>query len=210
MVTTAIPSVQRVILKNISWQTFETLLEEMGEKRGSRLAYDNGILEVITPLMPHEYNNRVIHNLIVALADELNINLKSVGSVTCKRADLSRGVEPDSSFYIQNELLMRNKEELDLTKDPPPDLVLEVDFTSSSLDRLSIYAALGVPEIWRYEEGVLQIYRLQEGVYVPFVVSPTFGNLLLTEIPRFLEESLKIGEIPMMRSFRSWVRQQVG
>ncbi|MBW4573763.1 MAG: Uma2 family endonuclease [Aphanothece sp. CMT-3BRIN-NPC111] len=209
MVTTAIPSVQRVLLKNISWQTFETLLEEMGEKRGSRLTYDNGILEIMTPLMPHEYNNRLIHNLIVALAEELNINLKSVGSVTCKRADLSRGVKLDSGFYLQNEPLMRNKQELDLTKDPPPDLVLEVDFTSSSLDRLSIYAALGVPELWRYDQGVLQIYRLQEGVYIPFVVSPAFANLPLTEIPRFLEESLRIGEIPMIRSFRDWVRQQV-
>ena len=210
MVTTAIPSVQRVILKNISWQTFETLLEEMGEKRGSRLTYDNGTLEIMTPLMPHEYNKRLIENLVVALAEELNFDIKSVGSVTCKRRDLNKGVEPDSGFYIQNELLMRNKQDLDLTKDPPPDLVLEVDFTSSSLDRLSIYSALGVPELWRYDEGVLQIYRLQEGVYVPFVVSPTFANLPLTEIPRFLEESLKIGEIPMIRSFRTWVRQQVG
>ncbi|HEY9871789.1 MAG TPA: Uma2 family endonuclease [Candidatus Obscuribacterales bacterium] len=210
MVTTAIPSVQRVILKNISWQTFETLLEEMGEKRGSRLTYDNGTLEIMTPLMPHEYNKRLIENLVVALAEELNFDIKSVGSVTCKRRDLNKGVEPDSGFYIQNEPLMRNKQDLDLTKDPPPDLVLEVDFTSSSLDRLSIYSALGVPELWRYDEGVLQIYRLQEGVYVPFVVSPTFGNLPLTEIPRFLEESLKIGEIPMIRSFRTWVRQQVG
>lgn len=209
MVTTAIPSVQRVILKNISWQTFETLLEEMGEKRGSRLTYDNGILEIMTPLMPHEYNKRLIENLIVALAEELKLNIKSVGSVTCKRADLRRGVEPDSGFYLQNEPLMRNKQELDLTKDPPPDLVLEVDFTSSSLDRLSIYAALGVPELWRYDQGVLQIYRLQEGVYIPFVVSPAFANLPLTEIPRFLEESLRIGEIPMIQSFRTWVRQQV-
>ena len=104
---------------------------------------------------------------------------------------------------------MRNKQELDLTKDPSPDLVLEVYFTSSYLDRLSIYAAVGVPELWRYDQGVLQIYRLQEGVYIPFVVSPALANLPLTEIPRFLEESLRIGEIPMIRSFRDWVRQQV-
>ena len=209
MATTANERVQRVILKNISWQTFEILLTEMGEDRVSRLAYDHGTLEIMTPLLPHEHNNRLIHNLIVALAEELNLNLKSVGSLTCKRPDRMRGAEPDSSFYIQNEPLVRNNKEIDLATDPPPDLVVEVDFTSSTLDRLPIYADIGVPELWRYDEPVIQIYQLFEGQYIPCTVSPTFANLPLTEIPRFLEESLKIGEIPMIRSFRAWVRQQV-
>ena len=209
MVTTANERVQRVILKNISWQTFETILTEMGEDRVSRLAYDHGTLEIMTPLLPHEHNNRLIHNLIVALAEELNLNLKSVGSLTCKRPDRMRGVEPDSGFYIQNEPLVRNNKEIDLATDPPPDLVVEVDFTSSSLDRLPIYADIGVPELWRYDEPVIQIYQLLEGQYIPCTLSPTFANLPLTEIPRFLEESLKIGEIPMIRAFRAWVRQQV-
>ena len=208
MVTTANERVQRVILKNISWQTFETILTEMGEDRVSRLAYDHGTLEIMTPLLPHEHNNRLIHNLIVALAEELNLNLKSVGSLTCKRPDRMRGVEPDSGFYIQNEPLVRNNKEIDLATDPPPDLVVEVDFTSSSLDRLPIYADIGVPELWRYDEPVIQIYQLLEGQYIPCTLSPTFANLPLTEIPRFLEESLKIGEIPMLRAFRAWVRQQ--
>jgi len=101
---------------------------------------------------------------------------------------------------------MRNKKELDLTKDPPPDLVLEVDYTSS-VDRQIIYAALGVPELWRYEEQVMQIYQMQEGRYVPCIGSPTFANL--REIPRFLEKSWEIGELPMMESFKTWVRQQL-
>jgi len=209
MLTTATPTEQRVLLKNISWQTFETILAEMGEDRVIRLAYDHGLLEIMTPLLPHEHNNRLIHNLIVALAEELNLNLKSVGSLTCKRPDLQRGVEPDSGFYIQNEPLVRGNREIDLTIDPPPDLVVEVDFTSSSLDQLPIYAALGVPELWRYDEPVMQIYQLIKGQYVPCTLSPTFASLPLTEIPRFLEESLRIGEIPMLRSFRTWVRQQL-
>lgn len=100
MLTTAAPSVQRVVLKNISWQTFETILTETGEDRVSRLAYDQGTLEIMTSLLPHEHNNRLIHNLIVVLAEELNLNLKSVGSLTCKRPDRQRGIEPDSGFYI--------------------------------------------------------------------------------------------------------------
>ena len=211
MVMTAPTHSQRAILPNISWHTFETILAEMGDNRATRLAYDHGTLEIMTPLMPHEHNNRLLEHLVFALAEALNLNLKSTGSVTCKRQDLQRGVEPDSSFYIQNEPVMRSKQNLDLSQDPPPDLIIEVDYTSASIDRLPIYLALGVPEVWRYDEPVMQIYQLQEGVYIPCDVSPTFANLpLTTEIPRFLQESLKIGEIPMIRSFRDWVKQQIG
>ncbi|MCG6137871.1 MAG: Uma2 family endonuclease [Nostoc sp. LLA-1] len=213
MVITAPTSSQRAILPNISWQTFETILAEMGNNRATRLAYDHGTLEIMTPLMPHEHNKRLIEklidNLIDNLAEELNLSLKSTGSVTCKRQDLLRGVEPDSSFYIQNEPVMRHKQNLDLSQDPPPDLVVEVDYTSASIDRLSIYLALGVPEVWRYDEPVMQIYQLQEGLYIPCDVSPTFRNLpLTTEIPHFLQKSLRIAEIPMIRAFRDWVKQQ--
>jgi Uma2 family endonuclease len=211
MVTTAASSSQRVLLQNISWQTFETILAEMGDHRASRLAYDEKMLEIVAPSMHHEHTIRVIDHLILALAEELNLNLKSTGSVTCKRQDLLRGVEPDSSFYIQNEPVMRQKQNLDLTQDPPPDLVIEVDYTSASVDRMPIYQALGVAEVWRYNEPVMQIYQLREGVYVACDVSPSFANLpLTTEIPRFLQQSLSIGEIPMIRSFRGWVRQQIG
>ncbi|NDJ21390.1 Uma2 family endonuclease [Nostoc sp. B(2019)] len=210
MLTTTATISQRAVLQNISWQTFESILAEIGDNRATRLAYDHGILEIITPLMPHEYNNRLLEHLVFALAEELNLNLKSTGSVTCKHPDLLRGVEPDSSFYIQNEPVMRQKQNLDLTQDPPPDLIIEVDYTSASVDRLAIYLALGVPEVWRYDEPVMQIYKLQEGVYLPCDISPSFANLpLAAEIPRFLSESLKIGEIPMIRLFRVWVRQQI-
>ncbi|MBD0265524.1 MAG: Uma2 family endonuclease [Tolypothrix sp. Co-bin9] len=193
MVTTAASSSQRVLLQNISWQTFETILAEMGDHRASRLAYDEKMLEIVAPSMHHEHTIRVIDHLILALAEELNLNLKSTGSVTCKRQDLLRGVEPDCSFYIQNEPVMRQKQNLDLTQDPPPDLVIEVDYTSSSIDRMPIYQALGVAEVWRYNEPVMQIYQLREGVYVACDVSPTFANLpLTTEIPQFLQESLNI------------------
>ena len=210
MVITAPSNSQRATLCNISWHTFETMLTEMGNHRGTRLAYDQGTLEIMTPLMPHEHNKRLIEKLIDNLAEQLNLNLKSTGSVTCKRPDLKRGVEPDSSFYIQNEPVMRHKQNLDLSQDPPPDLVIEVDYTSASVDRLAIYLALGVPEVWRYDQPVMQIYKLQNGVYVPGDVSPTFANLPLTrEIPRFLEESVNIGEIPMLRAFRHWVQGQI-
>ena len=208
MLTIAPAHSHRAILANISWHTFETILTEMGNYRATRLAYNQGTLEIMTPLMPHEHNNRLLEHLVFALAEELNLNIKSTGSVTCKRQDLAKGVEPDSSFYIQNEPIMRNKQTLDLTQDPPPDLIIEVDYTSASLDRLPIYLALGVPEVWRYDHPVMQIYQLSNGVYLPCDVSPTFANLpLTTEIPRFLAQSLEIGEISMIRSFRAWVQK---
>ena len=210
MVTTATPISQRVVLPNISWETFEIMLAEMGDNRVTRVAYDQGTLEIMTPLMPHEHNKRLIEKLIDTLAEELNLNIKSIGSTTCKRKNLKRGVEPDSGFYIANEPVMRAKQTLDLTIDPPPDLVLEVDYTSSSVDRLSIYQALGVNELWRYDEPTMLIYQLRGNKYILCNDSLTFRNLpLTTEIPRFLAASLNIGEIAMIREFRTWIKQEL-
>lgn len=199
---------QRVLLENISWHLFESLLEALGEDRSSRLAYDQGMLEIMTPLLPHEHSKRLIEKLIDILVEELNLNIKSIGSMTCKRKDVSRGIEPDSGFYIQNEPLVRDRQEIDLDRDPPPDLMLEVDFSNSSLNKLPIYSALGVTEIWRYAEGNLQIYQLQQGKYIPVNDSPAFA-IPLTEIPRFLEQSNRLGEAQMLRMFRVWVREQL-
>lgn len=210
MMIKIVPISQRVILPNISWETFETMLAEMGDNRVTRIAYDQGTLEIMTPLMPHEHNKRLIEKLIDTLAEELDLNIKSIGSTTCKRKNLKQGVEPDSGFYIANEPLMRAKQTLDLTKDPPPDLVIEIDYTSSSIDRLSIYQALGVNEVWRYDEPIMSIYQLQGNQYILCTDSPTFRNLpLTTEIPRFLAASLNIGEIRMIREFRAWIKQEL-
>ncbi|KAB8318995.1 Uma2 family endonuclease [Tolypothrix campylonemoides VB511288] len=209
MVTTRTSSEQRVVLRNISWQTFETMLAEMGNDRASRIAYDRGTLEIMTPLLPHEYWNRLIERLIFVLGEELNLEILPTGSTTLKRKDLRRGAEPDSSYYIHNEARVRNKIEIDLNNDPPPDLVVEVDLTSSSLDRFQIYASLGVLELWYHDEGVLHIYQLQQGEYVQCNNSPTFAQLPLIEIPRFLEESQRIGVMGMTQNFWNWVREQI-
>jgi Uma2 family endonuclease len=209
MVTTSTASTQRVVLRNISWQTFETMLADMGEDRASRITYDQGMLEIMTPLMPHEYWKCLIERLIFVLGEELNLEIFPTGSTTLKREDLQRGVEPDSSYYIQNETLVRNKTEINLISEPPPDLVVEIDLTSSSLDKFQIYASLGVMEIWRYDEGVLKIYQLQDGQYIECNNSLTFAHLPLIEIPRFLEESQRIGVMGMARNFRNWVREQI-
>ena len=201
---------QRVILSNISWQTFEQLLKELGDNRASRLAYDEGILEIMTPLGRHENNNRFIESLIGVIADELNLNLKRFGSLTLKRRKKLKGAEPDSCYYLQNEPLVRSKQEIDLDNDPPPDLVLEIDITSGSLDKRPIYAAIGVPEFWRYDGNKLQVFVLQQstGEYQSVSQSPTFPWMSLDVIPRFIRQSLVDGETATLRAFRAWVREQ--
>jgi len=209
MVTTTTPAEQRTLLRNISWQTFKAMLVDMGSERATRLAYDKGLVEIMTPLMPHENSNRLIEVFVGVLCEELGLEIKRAGSLTLTRDDLERGAEPDSSYYIQNEPLVRDKAEIDLDNDPPPDLVLEVEYSRSRIDKLSLYAAMGIPEFWRYNGSVLRIYRLESGQYVQCNNSPTFTPIAVTEIPKFLQQSRKVGEITCTRNFRNWIRQQL-
>jgi Uma2 family endonuclease len=201
---------QRVILSNVSWQTFEQLLKELGDKRATRLAYNEGLLEIMTPLGRHENNNRFIDDLIRAIADELNLNLKKFGSLTLKREKKLKGAEPDSCYYLQNEPLVRSKQEIDLDNDPPPDLVLEIDISSGSLDKRPIYAAIVVPELWRYDGNKLKVFVLHPSNrdYQQVNQSSTFPWMPLDVIPRFIRQSLVDGETATLRAFRAWVREQ--
>ncbi|AFZ29395.1 protein of unknown function DUF820 [Gloeocapsa sp. PCC 7428] len=211
MVSSPALAEQRVVLRNISWQTFTAMLDEMGQERATRVAYIDGMLEIMTPLGEHENTNRFVERLIHALAEEMNLNIKSFGSLTLKRENMKRGAEPDSCYYIQNEPRVRNKRNIDLNIDPPPDLVLEIDITSSSIDKRPIYAAVGVPEIWRYDGRSLQVFLLSQldSSYTLTQQSPTFSILDLNLVPQLIAQSLIDGETQTLRSFRTWVQQQL-
>ena len=209
MTTTLTQAANRFLLKNISWQTYEALLKDVESQPGLRLTYDQGILEIMTPLAPHERNSRLIGRLVEALTEELNIEICSLGSLTCKREDLARGLEPDECYYIQNEPVIRSLEQIDLNQDPPPDLAIEIDITSSSINRLALYASLGVPEVWRYDGNRLIIYQLEGGEYRVCDRYSTFPLITSSEIIRFLELRKSNGETTLIRLFREWVRNQV-
>ena len=209
MVATSTPAEQRTVLRNISWETFEALLRETGEDRGSRFAYDCGTLEIMTPLYEHENPKIQFDRFIVALAEELEIEIKSAGSTTLKRRIKNRGIEPDNCYYIQNEIAVRGRQELDLETDPPPDLAIEIDITSSSVNKFGIYSALGVPELWRYNGRVLKFYQLTEGQYVGCDLSIAFPLVSVSEMSRFIEQSKITGEIALLKSFRAWVRDKI-
>lgn len=206
MITTSNIAEQRTVLHNISWETFEALLAETGEDRGSRFAYEDGTLEIMTPLFEHENPKSNFGNFIIALAEELEIEVRSAGSTTLKRRIAKRGIEPDNCYYIQNELAIRGRETLNLETDPSPDLAIEIDITSSSVNKLGIYSALGIAELWRYNGQDLKFYQLREGQYVECEFSIAFPIVSVSDISRFIQQSKTIGEIALLKSFRAWVR----
>jgi Uma2 family endonuclease len=209
MIAIISPAEQRTLLHNISWETFETLLTETGESRGSRFAYECGTLEIMTPLFEHEHPKILFDRFIFALVEILGIEIKSAGSTTLKRRLAKRGIEPDNCYYIQSEPAMRGEQTLDLETDPPPDLAVEIDITSSSINKLGIYSALGVSELWRYNGQVLKFYQLVEGEYIECDFSIAFPIISVVDMSRFIEQSKTMGEIALLKSFRSWLNKKI-
>jgi len=161
------PAEQRMLLRNVSWGTYERLITEREERRKPRFFYDRGVLELMSPSGEHDVSSRLIALLVDMVAEESGIDVENAGSTTFKREDLGRGFEPDESFYFSENAarireLVRNKGDIVLDEgDPPPDLIVEVDITNPSLNKLPIYAALGVPEVWRHDGERLVILRLR-------------------------------------------------
>jgi Uma2 family endonuclease len=156
----------------------------------------------------HERYKHLLRRLLETVGEELNVPIEGLGSTTFRRRDLARGLEPDECYYIQNWARVRGKKHINLAVDPPPDLVVEIDVTRSSLDRMSIYSSLRVPEVWRFEGHLLQIFRLEpDGTYKPYDGSATFVNC--SDWVRFLQQGDSQGETVMIRAFRAWIRQKL-
>lgn len=195
----------RVLLHNISWQQFENILDDIGQTRSARVAYDNGTLEIMTPLPEHEYYKENIGIAIQDIAEVLERDYESLGSTTWRKEAEMAGIEPDNCFYFQNEAKIRGQLEYDLNQDPPPDLALEIDLTSKSLNRFPIYARLGVPEIWCYDNGRLKIYLLQENkTYQEAEFSLVFPDLPVQEIPDVINQNRSLGRRTIRRKIREW------
>jgi Uma2 family endonuclease len=203
-----VPPGERLLVTSLTWQDYERILEELGERRSSRLSYSQGTLEIMTPLFIHENTKVLIGDLVKVLLDEFGFDYEPAGSTTFKKQELNRGVEPDESFYIENCQAVRGKNRLDLTSDPPPDLAIEIDITSRT--ELDIYEHLGVPELWRYDGRRLQINILQNDRYIESERSAIFSRLdVIKIIPEFLQRSQQIGSATVLREFRARVRQEL-
>ncbi len=198
---------QSVHISGISWQTYESLLAEIGDRQ-IRVTYNRGNLEIMVPSPEHEVYKEVLGRFVETLAEELDVKIQPLGSTTFKRPELS-GVEPDKCFYIQNISAIKGKKRIDMNQDPPPDLVVEIDITSRSENSLQIYADLGVPEVWIYNGVRFRINRLENGEYVECEISLAFPSVAVLEIVRFLEQAETMDYLELIKSFRTWVKSQI-
>lgn len=204
------PAEQRIILKNVSWETYEGLLADHLDSRVPHFTYDQGVLEIVSPSTKHEETGYALALIVAMVALELGIDVRGVGSMTYKRKELLKGFEPDGSFYIQSIPLIADKKEIDAETDPPPDLIIEVEVTSPSLQKLPIFAQMGVPEVWRYREATedVIILRLFDGDYRTVSTSEVLPPLTSKVLTQFLGRNRSRGHIEWLRMIQAWARDQ--
>lgn len=200
---------QHIVLSNVDWDTYITFSDRIGE-RNIRCNYNGVDLELMTISPEHERAKHLFPLLFSVLAEEMDIDLAGFGSMTCRREELDNGFEPDECYWIAHEAQVHGRDNIDLMRDPPPDLVVEVEMSRSFVDRLAIAARLGVPEVWRWDGETLRVMVLgPEGHYTESTSSLAFPFLPLGELPRFLQQGVRESEAKWLRSFRAWVREQM-
>jgi Uma2 family endonuclease len=210
MIRDATRTDRRVVLHGVSWETYQGLLHSDESRRGAvRMTYDLGRLVLMSPSQKHEQDAELLGMLIRLAAAGLGLGCMGVGRMTLKREALGRGKEADTAFYLASEPLVRGKS-IDLEVDPPPDLAVEVEIAHSDPEMLAVYAALGVPEVWRYDGEHLRAFQLQVGgSYRQVGASPGLPRLPLDDIPRWLDRAEAQGETAMLLAFLDWVRVEL-
>ncbi|MGE5659308.1 MAG: Uma2 family endonuclease [Actinomycetota bacterium] len=194
-----------VTVPNVSWQEFETILQELGEDRKSRVAYSKGILEIMVPLPEHELPRDLISDIVKTLLKITGIRYQPFGSTTFKREGTA-GVEPDACFYIQNYQQMIGRRRLQ-PSDPPPDLAIEIDVTSKTT--LDAYEAIGVPELWVYDSGRLKIYLLRNGEYLESETSLIFSEIAIGQIiPNAIDRAWQVGSLQALEELEAAVAKR--
>ncbi len=202
------PTGQRLVLRAVSWQEYIALGEVLRDRPALRMTYDRGSLEFTTTSPEHERLKKWLARVLEALAEEFGLEVATAGNMTFQREDLERALEPDDCFWIAHEEQMRTRQEWDPSRDPPPDLVLEIEVSRSALNRMGIYAALGVPEVWRCDGERIHVHLLRpSGEYREVEASPTFPGIPVAEIIPFLQQNAARGYLGMVRAFHEWVRQ---
>jgi Uma2 family endonuclease len=201
------PVEHKVVLNRVSWETYQRLLAEHQDESGTRFSYNDGTLEIMVPSARHEHPNRILALLVEIVASELDIEIYQLGSTTFQRSELQKGFEPDSAFYIAHAPAVAGRD-VDPATDPPPDLIIEVDVANSSLLRFPIFAAFGVPEVWRYDGTSVAIFRLEGGQYGEVPASDAFPSLTGALATQFLHDRKRLGSTRWLRQVREWARAQ--
>ena len=203
-----LPEGATLVIHQVSWDDYENLLEDVLGRPSLRVSYDCGRLEIMGPLPEHEEYGRFIEGLVRILSEELDLTVQSYGGATWKRQKLAKGAEPDCCYYVRNAAHVIGKRRLDLESDPPPDIVVEIDITNESLSKFSIYAALSVPEIWRYDGDKGQIYELSVNGYREISESGFFSELTPKMLADSLSQSQSEGQTAALRSFRQQLQKR--
>ena len=201
---------QRFVLHGVSWEEYGKFLEAIGENH-VRVTYDRGSLELMSPLPVHERYKHCFSLFFTVLTLETGVSVTGLGSTTFRRRDAERGLEPDECYYLQSASQVRDWTALDLSVDPPPDLAVEIDVTSSVLNRMAVYASLGVPELWRCDGQVLEAFRLGSGRrYLQTPKSVALPFLPLDELLPLLQRGVvRADDGEWCRLVQTWLRERV-
>lgn len=198
-----------ILLNDISWAEYEMFLKDFEERAGWRLAYDGGKLEIMPPTLEHEYHSFSFHDFVRACCDEFDLELVGARSTTFRREFLEKGVEPDECYYIQNAKKMIGSK-FSSKEYPVPDVAVEIDVTTESLDKFPIYAALQVPEVWIYDGETVSFYELEAESYQQISHSRALPILSAEKLSEFLEMSQTKGQTFALKNFRKWLSEQSG
>lgn len=194
-------------ISGVTWEGYSALLKELGDDRSTRLAYENGVLEIRMPGQLHEAANRVLATIALTLAEEYGFEFNDLGSMTMNRPDLSQGVEPDSCFYVQNAQAGQGLGEA-ISSDLPPDLALEVDIANKSDSKLSIYEAMGVPEVWLYQRDIVKIKLLEGEEYINSLTSRAFPTISAEQLNQWLQVRRSGTDLTVVRAVRKFCQEQ--
>jgi len=200
-----LPNGGTLVIDQVSWDDYEYLLEGLADRPGLRISYDCGRLEIVSPLQEHGEYECLVEDLVLVFCEAYRIQLQKYGRTTWRRKTLAKGVEPDASFYIKNAQRIIGKK-ITLESDPPPDIVVEIDVTRSSLAKLSIYAALGVPEVWRYDGKTCRFYARFEKGYRETSVSRFLPGLTGAMIAEAIEVSKTQSQDAARKAFRRRIK----
>ncbi len=204
-----IPEGGTLIVPDVSWQQYEMLLDHLGDSNAVRVNYDHGRLEIMSPGPLHEAYKELISHLGRVIADETECDLQALGSTTFRTGTFAGGYEPDACFYVQNAERIIGKTKIDLRRDPPPDVVVEIDLSRSSSIKYEFYARIGVPEVWSYDGDRARILHLAKQGYVEASNSLAFPLLTADRLTKTLERSKTAGQSAALRAFRQWLRKQL-
>jgi Uma2 family endonuclease len=210
-VVTTSQAEQQFTWYQISWNQYEALLRALGDRR-LRHTYVEGALEIVSPSLDHESSKSLLGDIVVTLCRVLHLPRKSIGSTTMKKMRWRRGLEPDEGFYVgeQSVRQMKSRREYDADRDPPPDLIVEIDITNSSDDRIEFYRRLKVGEVWRYRDESVRFYGLiQNGRYRKLNRSRLFPLLTCDELTRFMSLRDTMDDTELGLRFEEWVLSQI-